>query len=84
MALSSVSLEPVYRYGSRGRPSPKTPPTAIGWRVVGQVVEDHEKIKRAKAKLGKFILATNEMDVQKLPSDTMLQAYKSHVGAKCE
>lgn len=80
---AKVQLEEVPHYGRRGRPKIGQKPESIGWRVVGQVVQREEAIEEARGNKGKFVLATNELDVQQLPAETILSAYKGQ-GASVE
>ncbi len=68
--------EPVVHYGQRGRPPAGSQPRRVGFRLQGEVVEKAEEIAAAQKRLGKFILATNELDEQKMPAEEMLAAYK--------
>ncbi len=70
-----VRYQPVMHYARRGRPSADTAPQRVGFRLQGKVVEKAEETATVKA-LGKFILATNELDEQQLPAEEMLRAYK--------
>ena len=63
-------------YGRKGRPASGAIPQRVGWRLEGEVVEWTEVIARAEKRLGKFILATNELDEERLPAEEMLLAYK--------
>lgn len=50
----------------------------MGWRVVdGDVVKDKEAIQQERQTKGKFILATNELQVEELSADKLLDDYKS-------
>lgn len=72
----TAQCEPVYRYSRRGHPKADQQPQQTFWKVVAQVSEDHEKTERAKTLLGKFILATNQLDGEEMPPETMLDVYK--------
>jgi len=64
-------------YGRRGRPAADAEPEWIGWCIEGwQVRQDEEAVERARARCGKFILATNELDARALPAEEILLAYK--------
>ncbi|MFN3761736.1 MAG: IS1634 family transposase, partial [Anaerolineae bacterium] len=71
-----VNYQPVAHYARRGRPSAEALPQRVGFRLQGDVVERAEEVAVARKRLGKFILATNELDEGKLPADEMLVAYK--------
>jgi transposase len=74
---AQVQLEPVARYGRRGRPRAGDAPQQVRWRVVGEVVEEPAAIATALKSKGKFILATNDTEAEQLPAETMLAAYKA-------
>lgn len=63
-------------YGRRGRPALGEAPQRVGWRLQGKVVERPEALAAAEKPLGKFILATNELEEGRLPAEEMLVAYK--------
>lgn len=71
-----VRYREVAHYGRRGRPASGTVPQRVGWRLEGEVAERPEAIAQAERRLGKFILATNELDEERLPAEEMLLAYK--------
>jgi len=71
-----VEYRPVKHYGQRGRPPAGATPQRVGFRLQGEVVERADAVAAAQKGLGKFILATNELDGQKLPAEEMLEAYK--------
>ncbi len=48
----------------------------MGFRLQGKAVEKAEAIAAVQKTLGKFTLATNELDEQQLPAEEMLRAYK--------
>jgi transposase len=73
---AEVRYRPVTHYSQRGRPSPGAVPQRMGWRLEGEVVERSEAIAQAERGLGKFILATNELNEERLPAEEMLLAYK--------
>jgi transposase len=68
--------EPVMHYGQRGRPPAGAQPQRVGFRLQGEVMEKAEEIAAAQKRLGKFILATNELEGQTMPAEEMLAAYK--------
>lgn len=67
---------PVPPYGGRGRPGPDQQPVRVGVRVVGEVEEDARAIERALRTKGKCVLATNELEQERLSGETILEAYK--------
>lgn len=71
-----VQYHEVAHYGRKGRLALGEVPQRVGWHVQGEVVERPEAILAAEKGLGKFILATNELDEERLPAEEMLLAYK--------
>lgn len=71
-----VCYRPVMHYEQRGRPPAGATPQRVGVRLEGEVVENAEEIAAAQKRLGKFVLATNELDERALPAEEMLWAYK--------
>lgn len=69
-------VEPVAHYGKSGRPKTGEEPERVGWCVVGEVVEKEDAIAEALKTKGKFVIATNELDCEKLGTEEMLKAYK--------
>lgn len=69
-------VEKVFHYSGRGRPKKDEKPNQIRWCVKGKVIKKPEAISQKLKQKGKFILATNEGDVNRLSAETMLSAYK--------
>ena len=65
----------VRHYKRRGRPK-EGDEYEIRWKVEGKVEEDEDKINKELRRKGKFILATNELDREKLPAERVLDGYK--------
>jgi hypothetical protein len=65
------------RYPHPGRPPQGATPEVIGYRLVGEVVEDEVVLAQAARRRGKFIIATNELDRQRLPAAAILSVYKA-------
>jgi len=80
---AEVELEKVFHYKQPGRPRKGQKPEHTGWKVVGQVVDKEEAVAEALKSKGKFVLASNELDRERLPAETMLKAYKGQ-GASVE
>ena len=73
----------VPHYARPGRPKQGGKPKRVGFRVGGQIVEQRDAIEQALATKGKFVLATNELEEEQLPTETILTAYKGQ-GASVE
>jgi transposase len=62
---------------TRGRPSKgASRPQRQIWRIVWQVQEVTEALKRRAQREGRFVLATNVLDAQRLSDADLLRAYK--------
>lgn len=68
---------PVTGYPKAGRPATGTTPEVIGYRLDGQICPAETAIETTRRTLGRFILATNEMDPKRLPPEDMLSQYKT-------
>jgi transposase len=74
---AQVVVEPIRRYPHPGRPPQGATPDVIGYRLVGEVVEDEVVLAQAARRRGKFIIATNELNPEQLPAAAMLSVYKA-------
>lgn len=70
----TAQVEPVTRYAHPGRPSTTAKPEIVTYHLTGVVVVSSEKLEKAKKTLGKFIIATNELD-PRLSPQAMLEHY---------
>jgi len=67
----------VSHYARRGRSAKGTAQEQVGWRVEAWEVQADEAAQQAaRQRAGKFVLATNELDADALPSEEILVAYK--------
>lgn len=62
--------------GKRGRPKKDDPPTEQRFRIHAQTKTNLQALRIALKPLGKFILATNELDQKALPGAEILSHYK--------
>lgn len=67
--------------GGRGRPG-KDEPTQTAYRIKVEFEEDKSAIEKETLKKGKFIVATNELDNEKLSDEEALKAYKEQQHAE--
>jgi len=74
---AQVEVEPIRRYPHPGRPPEGASPDIVGYRLVGEVVEDQAALAQAARRRGKFIIATNELNPAQLPAAAMLSVYKA-------
>lgn len=72
-----IDLKPsvTLRYARPGRPQSDTP-MKEHWRIKGMLEVDTQQVVAARASLGKYIIATNELDEERLPAEEMLSVYK--------
>jgi transposase len=68
-------IQPVSRHERRGRPRADAQPITV-WRVQGKLKLDDERLTALRAPLGKYIVATNELDQSRLPTTKLLETYK--------
>jgi transposase len=70
-----IQIQSVSRHEGRGRPRADAQPTTI-WKVQGQLTLDKARLTALRAPLGKYIVATNELNNDKLPTTKLLEIYK--------
>ena len=66
---------PIRQYTRRGRPTAKDQKETVGFNLQGKISVDETKLAEAQCSLGRFIIATNEMD-STLPAKALLENYK--------
>jgi transposase len=69
------TAQPITRHAKPGRPAPDAQPTTH-WQLDASLTVDEQRVTVAKQPLGKFIIATNQLDAEKLPSLELLSVYK--------
>ena len=75
--ISTIEVEERKKKKGRGRGRPrKDDPTQTVYRIKVEFEEDKSAIEKATLKKGKFIVATNELDSDKLSDEEALKAYK--------
>ncbi len=72
---AAAQIETLTGYSRAGRPSTKDALEVKGYQLTGEIVPVEEKLTAAKSKLGKFIVATNQLDAQQLSAQEMLTHY---------
>lgn len=72
---ATEQVTPNTQYAHSGRPATGTRPDVVGYTLTGSVELYEAGVEEAKRSLGKFILATNELEVQNLPAASMLENY---------
>lgn len=72
---AEIEVSTEQRYSRRGRPTPGAQRDI--WKFTGQILEDETAITHAQAGLGKYVIATNQLDAEKLPIPEWLNIYKA-------
>jgi transposase len=70
-----VSLQDKKVYKGRGRPKKDATPITL-FSIRATLERDEQEIEQRMSEKGKFIVATNELDEAKLPSNELLECYK--------
>jgi transposase len=74
--LSASSIQPHSKHKKRGRPREGEIPAVVGYSIVAELNRNEEKIELKRRMKGRFIVATNQMDVTIFPDLQMLPEYK--------
>ncbi len=72
----AVKLETVMKHQKAGRPKQGEEGNIIGYRVASEVDRSKEKIQIFLNRKGRFILATNDLNLESFPDEKMLSEYK--------
>jgi transposase len=67
---------PILQYPRRGRPAAQDHKEVIGYTLQGSLGVSETALAEAKRSLGRFIIATNDLDASRLPAQAMLENYK--------
>lgn len=70
-------IEEIEKHTKRGRPSKDSPFKKVGYKINSAFVKNDAAITTAENRLGRFVLATNELDLEQLPDEEILSEYKS-------
>jgi len=71
-----ATVAPLKKHEKPGRPKPGEEPETAYYQIVGKLVEDVDMIEKTRRQKGRFLLATNELDGNKLPDERLLPEYK--------
>lgn len=74
--IQDISFVEKQRKKNSGRGRPKTGDTRTVYYIAATIEEDDEAVSRHQQSLGRFIVATNELDPGRLSDEDVLQAYK--------
>ncbi len=72
----TATYHPIEKYARSGRPPKGASPEIVGWRVDATCEVDTEYINQERQWLGRFLLATNELDTEEMPDEKILNTYK--------
>jgi transposase len=72
---AKAQANPVTQYPRRGRPSATDQKDVVGYHLSGVVEVNETTLAEAKRILGRFIIATNELDTNSLSAAGMLENY---------
>jgi len=81
ISANKVDARTKKKDGGRGRPR-KDDPIQTVYRIKAELRENKSAIKKETLKKGKFIVATNELDSEKLGDEEVLTAYKDQQHAE--
>jgi transposase len=67
---------PIAQYSHPGRPSAQDQKEVVGYHLQGSLEVDEAALEEAKRSRGRFIIATNDLDADRLSAQAMLENYK--------
>lgn len=70
------------KYASKGRPKADALPETIGYKIEFTLSLNEEKIAEIRARKGRFVLATNQLDEVILSNESVLKEYKGQAGTE--
>jgi transposase len=74
--LLTYQIEEVYHHAQAGRPKKEATKELSGYKIVAKLEPDQKVIQAKQQVLGKFILATNQLDKEQLSESSLLKEYK--------
>ena len=77
LEVAETSIIKTPKYTGKGRPKKHAKPTRFVYQITGIVSFSSENKNKMQAKKGFFIIATNELDKEKLSSVELFEAYKN-------
>jgi transposase len=72
----TATYQPIKKYPQPGRPPKGARRQVVGWQVKATCHINTSRLEEAQQWLGRFLLATNELDPDRLPDEKMLDSYK--------
>jgi transposase len=80
--LSALDIIEKPHYDRAGKPRKDAVPTRISYHVTGTVVAIDSEIAAQRVRCGRFILASNVLDLSQLSADDALREYKAQQGVE--
>ena len=77
ISVSEIEIKKIPKYKGKGRPSKDRKPDYYTYKISGNVSCELKTYKSKEQRKGKFIIATNELDKEKLTDEELLKGYKS-------
>lgn len=78
-----IQVIEVKKHKGKGRPKAGELPETAGYQIEYTLVLDEAKVAEIRARKGRFVLATNQLDVTILPDADVLSEYKAQSGVEC-
>ena len=75
---STVNI--VYKFDGKGRPNKDQTPIGQAYKITSTIEQNIKEIEIIKSHKGKFIIATNQLDVTVLPDNMLLSTYNEQSG----
>jgi transposase len=76
LSINILEMKQVAVFDKKGRPKNDTVPTAYQYYIQGNAYTNRDTFDVLAQKKGKFIIATNEMNTEKLSDKELFEAYK--------
>ncbi len=73
----TATYHPLKKYPQQGRPAKGAQRHIVGWQVKATCQVDSHRLEETQKWLGRFLLATNELDENRLPDEKLLGSYKA-------
>ena len=73
------TVQEVRKHKGKGRPKEGVLAEVVGYQVLGSLIADEHKITELERTLGRFVLATNQLDQTALSDAEMLSEYKDQL-----
>jgi transposase len=73
---AQAQIQPLLQFPRPGRPTAQDQKEVVGYLLRGKVKANETALEVARGALGRFIIATNDLDDSRLPAQAMLENYK--------